>query len=99
MKILLAGAAGQLGHTLRRQLPSAGSRRQLSIHKKGRELTVGELGPSHRVGGAASNGTTRERTNKQMVEAICSDRGGHDRRYAIGPTRISTERGRQRAPV
>jgi dTDP-glucose 4,6-dehydratase len=53
-----------------------------------------------------------ERTNKQVVEAICSaldallpagaphhsqlitpvtDRPGHDRRYAIDPTRISTE--------
>jgi len=56
-----------------------------------------------------------ERTNKQVVEAICSaldallpagaphsqlitpvtDRPGHDRRYAIDPTRISTELGWQ----
>ena len=54
-----------------------------------------------------------ERTNKEMVEAICSalddllpagaphsrlvtpvtDRPGHDRRYAIEPTRISSELG------
>jgi dTDP-glucose 4,6-dehydratase len=41
-----------------------------------------------------------ERTNKQVVEAICSalssrvtDRPGHDRRYAIDATRISTELG------
>jgi dTDP-glucose 4,6-dehydratase len=56
-----------------------------------------------------------ERTNKQVVEAICSalddllpagaphgqlitpvtDRPGHDRRYAIAPTRISSELGWQ----
>ena len=54
-----------------------------------------------------------ERTNKEVVEAICSalddllpagaphrrlvtpvtDRPGHDRRYAIDPTRISSELG------
>ena len=67
----------------------------------------GELGRSYCVGGHG------ERTNKQVVEAICSaldqllpsgaphsqlitpvtDRPGHDRRYAIDPTRISTELG------
>jgi len=56
-----------------------------------------------------------ERTNKEVVEAICSalddllpagaphsrlvtpvtDRPGHDRRYAIDPTRISSELGWQ----
>jgi dTDP-glucose 4,6-dehydratase len=56
-----------------------------------------------------------ERTNKEVVQAICSlldqlqparvpharlispvsDRPGHDRRYAIDPTRISTELGWQ----
>jgi dTDP-glucose 4,6-dehydratase len=65
----------------------------------------GELGRSYCVGGYG------ERTNKQVVKAICalvdqlqpagaphaqlitrvSDRPGHDRRYAIDPTRISTE--------
>ena len=60
-------------------------------------------------------GGHRERTNKEVVEAICSalddllpagaphsrlvtpvtDRPGHDRRYAIDPTRISTELGWQ----
>jgi dTDP-glucose 4,6-dehydratase len=69
----------------------------------------GELGRSYCVGGHG------ERTNKQVVEAICtaldallpagaphsrlitpvSDRPGHDRRYAIDPTRISTELGWQ----
>ena len=54
-----------------------------------------------------------ERTNKEVVEAICNaldyllpagashsrlitpvtDRPGHDRRYAIDPTRISSEQG------
>ena len=54
-----------------------------------------------------------ERTNKEVVEVICSalddllpagaphsrlvtpvsDRSGHDRRYAIDPTRISSEQG------
>ncbi|MFU8883866.1 MAG: dTDP-glucose 4,6-dehydratase [Cyanobacteriota bacterium] len=75
----------------------------------------GELGRSYCVGGSGSNGTASERTNKQVVEAICnaldqlrpagapharlitpvSDRPGHDRRYAIDPTRISTELGWQ----
>jgi dTDP-glucose 4,6-dehydratase len=61
------------------------------------------------VGGAG------ERTNKQVVEAICTlidqlrpagaphnrlitrviDRPGHDRRYAIDPTKISNELGWQ----
>jgi dTDP-glucose 4,6-dehydratase len=69
----------------------------------------GELGRSYCVGGHG------ERTNKQVVEAICSqldqlmpaaaphsglitpvsDRPGHDRRYAIDPTRISGELGWQ----
>ena len=69
----------------------------------------GELGRSYCVGGHG------ERTNKQVVEAICSaldklfpaqaphsklttrvsDRPGHDRRYAIDPTRISHELGWQ----
>jgi dTDP-glucose 4,6-dehydratase len=69
----------------------------------------GELGRSYCVGGHG------ERTNKQVVEAICdaldelhpagapharlitpvTDRPGHDRRYAIDPTRISTELGWQ----
>ena len=68
------------------------------------------------VGGSGSNGTARERTNKEVVEAICSalddllpagaphsrlvtpvtDRPGHDRRYAIDPTRISSELGWRR---
>jgi dTDP-glucose 4,6-dehydratase len=71
--------------------------------------TQGELGRSYCVGGHG------ERTNKQVVGAICSqldallpagaphsglitpvsDRPGHDRRYAIDPTRISTELGWQ----
>ena len=75
----------------------------------------GELGRSTCVGGSGSNGTASERTNKEVVEAICSalddllpagapdsrlinsvsDRPGHDRRYAIDPTRISTELGWQ----
>jgi dTDP-glucose 4,6-dehydratase len=70
----------------------------------------GELGRSYCVGGHG------ERTNKQVVEAICNaldglrpaggapharlitpvtDRPGHDRRYAIDPTRISSELGWQ----
>jgi dTDP-glucose 4,6-dehydratase len=77
--------------------------------------TQGQLGRSYCVGGSGSNGTASERTNKQVVEAICalldqlrpagsphsqlitpvSDRPGHDRRYAIDPTRISTELGWQ----
>jgi dTDP-glucose 4,6-dehydratase len=75
----------------------------------------GELGRSYCVGGSGSSGTTSERTNKQVVETICSildvllssgaphsrlitpvtDRPGHDRRYAIDPTRISSELGWQ----
>ena len=71
--------------------------------------TKGELGRSYCVGGHG------ERTNKQVVEAICqqldqllpsgaphsklitpvTDRPGHDRRYAIDPTRITTELGWQ----
>ena len=69
----------------------------------------GLLGRSYCVGGHG------ERSNKQVVEAICAlldqlqpagapharlitpvtDRPGHDRRYAIDPTRISTELGWQ----
>ncbi|MCP9847789.1 dTDP-glucose 4,6-dehydratase [Synechococcus sp. Lug-A] len=69
----------------------------------------GELGGSYCVGGHG------ERTNQQVVEAICilldelkptgaphsrlitsvTDRPGHDRRYAIDPTRISGELGWQ----
>jgi dTDP-glucose 4,6-dehydratase len=69
--------------------------------------TQGQLGQSYCVGGHG------ERTNKQVVEAICNaldallpagaphsrlitpvtDRPGHDRRYAIDPSRISTELG------
>jgi len=69
--------------------------------------TKGKLGWGYCVGGHG------ERSNKQVVEAICSlldqrlpggtpharlitpvtDRPGHDRRYAIDPTRISTELG------
>ena len=75
----------------------------------------GELGRSYCVGGSGSNGTASERTNRQVVEAICNaldelcpagapharlitpvtDRPGHDRRYAIDPSRISTELGWQ----
>ena len=71
--------------------------------------TQGQLGRSYCVGGHG------ERTNKEVVEAICSalddllpagaphsrlvtpvtDRPGHDRRYAIDPTRISSELGWQ----
>jgi dTDP-glucose 4,6-dehydratase len=71
--------------------------------------TQGQLGRSYCVGGHG------ERTNKEVVAAICSaldallpagaphsrlitpvtDRPGHDRRYAIDPTRISTELGWQ----
>ena len=67
----------------------------------------GRSGRSYCVGGHG------ERTNREVVEAICaeldtaqndhlphadlirrvSDRPGHDRRYAIDPTRISTELG------
>jgi len=71
--------------------------------------TQGQLGRSYCVGGHG------KRTNKEVVEAICSaldallpagaphsrlvtpvtDRPGHDRRYAIDPTRISSELGWQ----
>ena len=69
----------------------------------------GQLGRSYCVGGHG------ERSNKQLVEALCAlldqrlpsgapharlitpvrDRPGHDRRYAIDPTRISSELGWQ----
>jgi len=69
--------------------------------------TKGGLGHSYCIGGYG------ERTNKQVVEAIChlldklipsksahsslittvTDRPGHDRRYAIDPTKISEELG------
>ncbi len=71
--------------------------------------TQGQIGRSYCVGGHG------ERSNKQVVEAICSlldalipggaphaslitpvaDRPGHERRYAIDPTRITTELGWQ----
>ncbi len=71
----------------------------------------GTPGRAYCVGGSGANGAASERTNKQVVEAICSaldelrpagaphsrlitpvaDRPGHDRRYAIDPTRTSTE--------
>jgi dTDP-glucose 4,6-dehydratase len=71
--------------------------------------TRGRLGRSYCVGGHG------ERSNKQVVEAICAllderlpagaphdrlitpvtDRPGHDRRYAIDPSRISSELGWQ----
>jgi dTDP-glucose 4,6-dehydratase len=76
--------------------------------------TRGRLGESYCVGGLSAAGSS-ERTNRQVVEAICalmdqrrpggapharlislvSDRPGHDRRYAIDPTKISTELGWQ----
>jgi dTDP-glucose 4,6-dehydratase len=69
--------------------------------------TQGRLGRSYCVGGHG------ERSNREVVEAICrlldqrlpqgaphsrlitsvADRPGHDRRYAIDPTRISSELG------
>lgn len=71
--------------------------------------TQGQLGRSYCVGGHG------ERTNRQVVEAICdvldqrlpqgaphrrlitsvTDRPGHDRRYAIDPSRITQELGWQ----
>ena len=71
--------------------------------------TQGQLGRSYCVGGHG------KRTNKEVVEAICSalddllpagaphnslitpvtDRPGHDRRYAIEPSRITSELGWQ----
>ncbi len=71
--------------------------------------TQGQRGRGYCVGGHG------ERTNKQVVEAICqtldqlhpggaphsqlitpvSDRPGHDRRYAIDPSRINSELGWQ----
>jgi dTDP-glucose 4,6-dehydratase len=75
--------------------------------------TRGQLGESYCVGGAGDHGCPSERTNKQVVVAICrlldqlhpdgaphdrlitpvADRPGHDRRYAIDASRISTELG------
>ena len=75
--------------------------------------TRGRLGESYCVGGAGDHGSPSERTNKQVVEAVCglmdqlrpagaphsglitpvTDRPGHDRRYAIDATKISTELG------
>jgi len=74
-------------------------------------LTRGAVGESYNVGGRA------ERTNLQVVEAICdlldarapladgrprrdlitfvTDRPGHDRRYAIDPSKIERELGWQ----
>ena len=77
--------------------------------------TQGRLGASYGVGGSDSDGSTGERNNREVVEAICtlmdqlrpqgapharlitmvSDRPGHDRRYAIDPTRIHSELGWQ----
>ena len=71
--------------------------------------TRGRIGESYCVGGHG------ERTNKEVVQAICNfmdefqpkgaphnrlitpvkDRPGHDRRYAIDPTKISMELGWQ----
>jgi dTDP-glucose 4,6-dehydratase len=76
---------------------------------------LGAVGESYCVGGSCSKGTVSERSNKQVVEAICAlldarlpagapharlitpvvDRPGHDRRYAIDPTKISSELGWQ----
>ena len=73
------------------------------------EATQGQLGRSYCVGGHG------ERTNKEVVVAICAlldqllpagaphaglitpvtDRPGHDRRYAIDPSRITSELGWQ----
>jgi dTDP-glucose 4,6-dehydratase len=72
-------------------------------------ITRGRVGESYNVGGRA------ERTNLQVVEAICdlldarvplgsgqarrsliqfvADRPGHDRRYAIDPSKIEQELG------
>jgi len=75
--------------------------------------TRGRLGASYCVGGAGDHGLTSERTNQQVVGAICTlldqlrpegapharlitpvtDRLGHDRRYAIDASRISSELG------
>ena len=75
--------------------------------------TRGRLGESYCVGGAGDHGFASERTNKQVVDAICSlmdqlrpagaphgrlitpvaDRPGHDLRYAIDPSKISSELG------
>jgi dTDP-glucose 4,6-dehydratase len=72
-------------------------------------LTKGRIGQSYNVGGRA------ERTNLEVVEAICdlldvrvpldrprrelityvTDRPGHDRRYAIDPSKIENELGWQ----
>lgn len=77
--------------------------------------TRGRLGASYCVGGGGSDGSTSERSNRQVVEAICAlmdqlrpegapharlislvkDRPGHDRRYAIDPSRIRSELGWQ----
>jgi len=73
--------------------------------------TRGRLGESYCVGGAGDHGDVSERTNRNVVEAICSlvdqlrpegapharlitrvtDRLGHDRRYAIDASRITSE--------
>jgi dTDP-glucose 4,6-dehydratase len=75
--------------------------------------TRGRLGESYCVGGAGDHGSPSERSNKQVVEAICDllddiqpkgvpharlitsvpDRLGHDRRYAIDASKITTELG------
>jgi dTDP-glucose 4,6-dehydratase len=75
--------------------------------------TRGRLGESYCIGGAGDHGSPSERTNRQVVEAICAqldalqpqgaphsrlislvrDRPGHDRRYAIDASKITTELG------
>ena len=75
--------------------------------------TRGRLGESYCVGGAGDHGSPSERTNRDVVETICTlmdqlrpqdasharlitrvtDRPGHDRRYAIDATKITTELG------
>ena len=75
--------------------------------------TRGRLGESYCVGGAGDHGSASERTNRDVVETICSlmdqlrpegapharlitrvgDRPGHDRRYAIDASKITTELG------
>ena len=75
--------------------------------------TRGRLGESYCVGGAGDHANPSERTNFQVVEAICglldqlrpagaphsrlitpvADRPGHDRRYAIDATKITSELG------
>lgn len=73
----------------------------------------GRIGESYCVGGAGDHGTPSERTNREVVDAIClfldqfcpegaphsrlihyvTDRPGHDRRYAIDASKITSELG------